>query len=359
MNWSGKILKKMSKINHFPYLTKNSAELEYFLEYTGSNGYLLILNRDRFYFFTDARYFELYKQKFPDQIQLISAGQKIYEQINSLLEKEELKETLYINPRFFSYQEVLEIRKKIKPFKFKPHPDDISLIRSFKEKEDIESLKKTIALTEEGIAYFMASLKAGISEKEAAADLEYYVKKKGAALSFPIIVLFGENSAYPHGEPGERKLKKGDVVLIDFGLKQNHLCSDMTRTFCFEEMPEGFSDDYNLLLSLQMEIIRSIKPDMKASVLDLDFRKKLKKIGKEQYYLHSLGHGIGTEVHEPPALSYLKKKEILSRNKLFTIEPGFYMEGRYGIRIEDMVYIDSRGKVVVLTTFPKTLLIKR
>ncbi len=342
-----------------PYFTHNETELEYFVQYTGSNGFLLILDKEKFYFFTDGRYYDFYSKKMPHCVVLITPEKSIYELVLEILNKHNINE-LSINYNHFTYSEVLKLRKELKTIKIKKDNDSVQELMREKSCSDINIIKNNIDITEEGLAYIMAFLKEGLSEKEAAIELEYYLKIKGAdELSFPAIVLFGENSSFPHGEPGKRKLKKGDVVLIDLGIKKNHLCSDMTRTFVYGSIPEGFSFHYKWLLKIQNSVISRIKGDMKAHILDDYVKKALLEKELEQFYTHSLGHGVGTQVHEVPVLSYKRKKVKLKKRNLFTIEPGIYIPGKYGIRIEDMVYINQYGRIEVLTTFPKELLVKK
>ena len=132
----------------------------------------------------------------------------------------------------------------------------------------------------------------------------------------------------------------------------------MTRTFVYGKPTEEFKSHYNYLLQFQKESIQSIRAGGLAFELDEALRRKLKKIGLEKYYTHSLGHGVGIEVHEEPYLSYLKPEVKLQKGVLFTIEPGIYLPGCYGIRIEDMIYIDMKGNTEILTSFPKELLAK-
>lgn len=352
------MLQKLAKLEKFPYFTHHGPELEYFLGYTGSNGYLLILSQTQFLFFTDGRYFEAYRELYPDEIRKIAGGVKIYQTLAEIL-KENGFSSLYLHPGYLNYEEALELKRFLKPMALRKDAVSVMQLRKVKSYAEIKKVKAAIALADEGLAYLMAWLKEGVSEKRAAAELEYYLKIKGADdLSFSSIVLFGENTAYPHGVPGDRTLKKGDVVLIDLGVKKDHYCSDMTRTFCFKKAPEGFAEHYRLLLSLQERTLAMIRPNIKASVLDLSLRQGLKEAGLLEFYTHSLGHGVGVEVHEAPALSYLKEKETLQKGNLFTIEPGIYLPGKYGIRIEDMVYLNGKGQTEILTDFPKELLIK-
>ena len=329
-------------------------ELEYLIRYTGSNGFLLLQNEHDFLFFTDGRYFEAYKRTLGEKVKLIPTGKTAYDILKDHLDDN----TLYINSGFFSYQEVLDLRKKISPVKIRFSNSELSELRRFKNKKEYLSVQEAVRITEAGLAYLMAFLKEGVTEKACAVELEHYLKLHGAQeLSFPAIVLFGENSALPHGEPGERKLKTKDVVLVDLGIKKDHICSDMTRTFCFGGIPDGFKEHYSFLLALQEETLRKIRPGIKPSHLDEELRQELSKKGLEGFYTHSLGHGVGTEVHEAPMLSYLRPKPLLQKGDLFTIEPGLYFPGLYGIRIEDLVYIHPHGKTEVLTTFPKEFLV--
>lgn len=356
MSWKNRAINRIKNLKYFPYFTKDPFELEYFLGYDGSNGYLLALNPEEFYFFTDGRYYELYKQYYPENIGLITGEKKLSRWIK---EKMLNKKTLYFSSDQLLYSEYLGYKKDFKPCLLKQINQNTKEIRMIKSREEIETVKKAICLTEEGLAYIISYIKEGMTEKQTAAELEYYLRLKGADnIAFPTIVLFGENSAYPHGKPGDRKLKEGDVVLIDLGIKIDHYCSDMTRTFCYRSAPENFAHDYEFVLKIQKEAIKEIKPEIKAYLLDNSLRKKMQKEGVLEYYSHSLGHGVGVEIHEAPYLSFLRKKEILSKGTLFTIEPGIYKPGKYGIRIEDMVYIDPRGKIEVLTDFTKELLIK-
>lgn len=353
-----KVIEKLKKIKKFPYFTSHKPELEYFLGYTGSNGYLLLLSQKDFLFFTDGRYFEAYKNQFLENIIKIEGGVKIYETIAKIL-KEKNFSRLYVNPNDITFSQALELKKFLKPLSLRKDAFSVANIRKIKTYEEVKKIKQSIAIADEGLAYLIAWLKEGVTEKQAATELEYYLKLKGAEeLSFSSIVLFGENTAYPHGEPGNRSLKEGDVVLVDLGVKKDLYCSDMTRTFCFKKASVEFKKHYNLLLDLQNQILDKISIYMKASELDLFLREELKKANLLDFYTHSLGHGVGVEVHEQPTLSYLREKEILQKGHIFTIEPGIYLPNQYGIRIEDMVYINGKGMVEVLTDFPKDLLIK-
>ncbi|HOJ49622.1 MAG TPA: M24 family metallopeptidase [Spirochaetota bacterium] len=350
------ILKKISKIN-LPYFTKDTSELKYFLNYNGSNGYLFITNSNpSFIFFTDARYYEEYSNILgKEYVFLLENGvyPVLKEKINTFN-----FQSIYIDYRLFTYKEYLDLKKNIKPIIIRDVKDNIWKIRKHKSKEELELIKKAVNITEETMIYLLSILKEGVSEKEIAIEAEYYIKIKGGELSFKPIVLFGPRTSYPHGESNfDTKLKNKSVVLIDIGAKYKNYCADMTRTVFFgNELDEDFKKFYNILLDIQKKAIEKIENTLKGCDLDNFVRDLLKDFGLEKFFVHSLGHGVGIDVHEPPLLSYKRKDDIISKNMVFTIEPGIYIPSKYGIRIEDMIYIDDKFKTEILTTFPKELL---
>ena len=350
-----KILKKISSVD-IPYFTKDSSELKYFLNYNGSNGYLLITNsKPSFFFFTDARYYEEYLNILTkDHIILLENG------IFSIL-NEKIKilgnKYLYVDYRLFTYKEFLDLKKNIKEIRIKDAKDNIWKIRKHKTEEELEQIREAIRITEQTLIYAISILKEGISEKDIATEIEYFIKLKNADISFRPIVLFGNRTSYPHGEPCNVKLANNMPVLFDIGAKYKNYCADMTRTVFFgKKTDDEFKKNYNILLEIQQKTIQKIKTSAKGCELDMFTREELKKYGLDKFFVHSLGHGVGIDVHEPPLLSLKRKDDIISKNMVFTIEPGIYIPGKYGIRIEDMIYTDKSFNIEVLTTFPKELL---
>ena len=197
-----------------------------------------------------------------------------------------------------------------------------------------------------------------MTENEVAAELEYLMRKNGASgTSFDTIVAFGENSSVPHHETGLRKLNYGDIVLIDFGCKYNGYCSDCTRTFLFgdDKKHDDFKSAYEKVLEAHLIAKQKITNDITGKQADAYARDCLKKYGLDKYFTHSLGHGIGINIHEFPAISP-KSEDTLLNGMVFSDEPGVYFEGKFGIRIEDSVMLDC-GKVVSLTDSDKNLII--
>lgn len=227
-----------------------------------------------------------------------------------------------------------------------------------KEDYELAYIERACAVTDRAFNTLLGSIKEGMSENEVAAMLEYLMRKFGASgTSFETIVAFGEHSSVPHHETGTRKLAFGDIILIDFGCKVGGYCSDCTRTFLFGD--DGAHGDFKQAYSHVLEAHNLVKEQvtcfMSGREADAVARDCLKKYGLDKYFTHSLGHGIGINVHETPMLSP-KSEDMLINSMVFSDEPGVYFEGKFGIRIEDTVTLDE-GKIVSLTDSDKDLLI--
>ena len=193
-----------------------------------------------------------------------------------------------------------------------------------------------------------------MTENELAAELEYLMRSFGASgTSFPTIVGFGENSSVPHHETGLRKLKFGDIILIDYGCKVGGYCSDCTRTFLFgdDKKHQRFKTAYAHVLKAHMLVKERLTDGMTGRQADAIARDYLKANELDKFFSHSLGHGIGVNIHEFPRLS-TKSEDVLRNNMVFSDEPGVYFEGDFGIRIEDTVTLKD-GKAVSMTDSDK------
>ncbi|MCL4344988.1 MAG: aminopeptidase P family protein [Candidatus Thermoplasmatota archaeon] len=219
----------------------------------------------------------------------------------------------------------------------------ISESRKIKDATEIKYLKEAARIASESIEKVYDSLKAGMTEKEVAAIVVYEMMRNGAdGPSFSTIAAFGENSSQPHYSPGERKLKKGDVVLIDYGALYNGYCSDVTRTACFGKASEEISEVYSIVYRAQQEAMKIIKQDVNGKDVDLRARNIIDSTKYKDTFIHSLGHGIGLDVHDHPALSP-NLDFPLKENMAITDEPGIYLPGKFGVRIEDDVIVKKDG----------------
>lgn len=227
---------------------------------------------------------------------------------------------------------------------------------SVKEDKELELIQGACDIADSAYLALLGRIKEGMSENEVAAELEYLMRKRGASgTSFETIVAFGENSSVPHHETGSRKLKFGDIILIDFGCVYGGYCSDCTRTFLFgDDKKHGeFKEIYEHVLKAHMLAKERITVGVTGKEADGFAREYLREHNLDKYFTHSLGHGIGINVHEYPNLSP-KSEAILKNNMVFSDEPGVYFEGKFGIRIEDTVSLKD-GKVVSMTDSDKKL----
>ncbi len=229
---------------------------------------------------------------------------------------------------------------------------------SVKEEYELEAIKYACGITDKAFCELLPRIKEGASENDVAAELEYLMRKFGASgTSFDTIVAFGANSSVPHHETGATRLKFGDIVLIDFGCKYNGYCSDCTRTFLFgdDKKHERFKEVYKKVLAAHMLVKERVTSGMTGREADAIARDFLRADGLDKYFTHSLGHGIGINIHEFPRLSP-KSLDVLKDNMVFSDEPGVYFEGDFGIRIEDTVTLEN-GKTVSLTNSDKNLIV--
>lgn len=229
---------------------------------------------------------------------------------------------------------------------------------SRKEDYELENIKKACDITDKAFSELLTLVKEGMTENELAANLEYLMRKYGASgTSFETIVAFGENSSVPHHETGARKLKFGDIILIDFGCKFGGYCSDCTRTLLFgnDKKHGDFIKAYESVLEAHVLAKEKITAGMTGSEADAVARNCLNGHGLDKYFTHALGHGIGINVHEYPRLSP-KSDDKLFNGMVFSDEPGVYLEGKFGVRIEDTVTLEN-GKTVSLTNSDKKLII--
>src|SRR6266568_4314006 len=321
------------------------------------DGYLLITKKTQ-YIFTHGIYKEAVEKKVKDFTLIdIKRENPISTSIKTIIEKENVR-----NLGFESFDlKVNEYEQLIKKLdkKILVPTDLIHNLRIHKSSDEIKEIKKACELGDKAFEFLLKELKPGITEIELAVEFEFFIESHGADISFDSIVAFGPNASKPHHVPTNTKLKLNQFALFDCGVKLNNYCSDMTRTIFFGKALNKQMKNYNEVLVSQKEAIAFIQNKLKT---------EQKIIGKEvdavtRSYLiekgyasmpHSLGHGIGLEVHESPRLTILSE-EVLQNGMVFSIEPGIYLPGKFGIRIEDIFAIEN-NKLIQLTNSSKELL---
>ncbi|MFA9397662.1 MAG: M24 family metallopeptidase [Clostridiaceae bacterium] len=342
---------EMSKNNIEGVLLFGDANRNYFSGFTGEESYSLIMN-DSNYFFTDSRYIEQANIEVKDYINIEYKGDFI-EYICNFIKEHKIKK-LGVEENILTLSIYKAITGKI-DVELYPIENIISEIRIIKDKKEIETIKHAASLADKAFEHILNYIKAGVSEKDIALELEFYLKKIGASdLSFKTIAASGERSSLPHGAATEKIVKAGEFLTLDFGCIYNNYCSDMTRTVAVSSISEKMIEVYNIVLTAQERALKEIKPDIKASYLDSIARDYIKEKGYGDYFGHGLGHGVGREIHEEPRISP-KGDKILKSGMIITDEPGIYLNGKFGVRIEDLILVTDDG-YEVLSKSPKDLI---
>ncbi|OQY16524.1 MAG: hypothetical protein B6I32_03145 [Desulfobacterium sp. 4572_20] len=222
-------------------------------------------------------------------------------------------------------------------------------IRMIKGPEEVDMLSRSAQLMGNVLARVISELTPGQVEKDIAWKIEALIREQGAdGASFPPIVASGPNGALPHAVPTERRIGEGEPIILDVGAKLNGYCSDMTRTVFLGNPPSDFKEIYRVVRKAQLLALQSVRPGMKTNEADSIARDVIKNAGFGDFFGHSLGHGIGMAPHERPSVGPLKP-EVLKEGMVFTIEPGIYIPGNGGVRLEEMVVLEGDGARVLTT----------
>ena len=258
----------------------------------------------------------------------------------------------------FGFQ-IKRIKKELKNIEILLEKDigkTICDMRKIKVKDEIDKIIVAQKITDDAFDYMLDRITEGKTEKELALELEFFMRSNGAdAVSFDIIFIGGKNTSMPHGVPSDYKLQKGDFITMDFGADVCGYKSDMTRTVALGSVSEEQKEIYNIVLNAQCSALNKIRAGERCSEIDKIARDIIKESGYGQYFGHALGHSVGLDIHESPNFSP-KCDEILAPGMVLTVEPGIYLPGKFGVRIEDMVYITSKG-AENLTKSDKSLII--
>lgn len=314
----------------------------YFTGFNASNGYLLV-TRDGSAFITDGRYIEDAKKIVKDAEVFLQ--ENVYQQLNHLMEKYGCSEILVEASRM-SILDLNVYRQMMSHYTFNVSSKLDMLISGLREVKldyEVKQLQKAQDIAEKALLDTLPLLKPGARERDIANELDYRMRKYGAdGLSFDTIVVSGENSSKPHGVPGDKLIEKGDFVTIDYGALYNGYHSDTTRTFAVGEATEEMVNVYDAVLKAQLAGCKALRPGMTAAEYDGVARDVLRDLGYAQYFTHSLGHGVGVEIHEHPFCGP-NSKDVIQAGNVVSCEPGIYIEGKFGVRIEDMLLVTEDG----------------
>jgi Xaa-Pro aminopeptidase len=330
-------------------LLSQPENIRYLSGFTGSSGWLLISGKNAI-LATDFRYVEQAKGESPD-FEIIQTKQELRDWLPGLV-SDLGWHRLGFEANFVSYDGYHKLSKAIKTkqvnLELVPTTGIVEQLRSVKEPEELGFIIKAAALVDIAFEQAKTKIRPGITEKEAAWEIEKILRQEGSeGMPFEIIVASGPNSALPHARPAEKIICSGEPVLIDMGARINGYCSDFSRTLFLGRADKTFREIYNIVLKAQVTAIEGIESGMDASQADRLARSVVEQAGYGDAFGHGLGHGVGLAVHEFPALGP-RSSDSLADGMVFTMEPGIYLAGQGGVRIEDMVVLEN-GKARVLT----------
>lgn len=345
-----KLQEKLSAEKLDGMVVSSLANIRYLCGFTGSNGMILI-TRSAAAFYTDFRYQEQIKTE------VKGCTRKILDRdLYAAFPVADLKgvRRLGVEENHLSLARFNLLRQQIKKVKLIPMRDLVLELRRTKTPDELKRMEKAQRVTEKTLKDILGLIQPGISEMDLALEIEFRFRRFGEP-AFPPIVASGENAAKPHARVSTRRLKNGDCITFDIGCRVNGYCADMTRTVFLGKPSEELKTVYQAVLEAQNRALEIIQPGVPAKLVDLAARDSLDRAGLGKFFGHSLGHGVGMEVHEQPVLARTSK-QTLEKGDVVTIEPGVYLPGKGGVRIEDMVLVTGSG-YRNLTKMPKNLLI--
>ena len=320
-----------------------------------SSAGMIVLTENKAVLLVDFRYFE--KAKKTVQNMEVVLANNFFANAKEMLETENIKkilpETDFIN--LDSFERMKKAFEGIEVSNDNSLSQTISSLRQIKSAEETECIKKSQGITDNAFAHILNFIKAGVTEREIALELEFFMRKTGSeGVAFDTIAVSGKNSSLPHGVPTEKPLENGDFLTMDFGAVYNGYCSDMTRTVAVGYVTDEQQKVYDTVLKAQLSALKEIGPNKVCKEID-KIARDIINAEYEGCFGHGLGHSVGLEIHENPALN-TRDETLLKAGVIMTVEPGIYIPDKFGVRIEDMVLITDTS-YENLTKSPKELII--
>jgi Xaa-Pro aminopeptidase len=333
-------------------LVSNLTNVRYLTGYTGSNG-IALLGPDTRTFLTDFRYLEQAAAEVDPAFDRRRSAQQLIEGVEDAVPQTPLR--LGFEAAHMTVSEHARLRELL--------PARIELVgtgglveelRAIKQPEEVAAIRAASALADQAFGELVAGGLAGRNERELATALEFAMRRLGAqGPSFEPIVAGGANGALPHGRPRDETVRRGELVVIDWGAKLDGYCSDCTRTLATGAVSAEAVDIYELVLDAQLAAVDDVRPGAVGADVDGVARAAIEAAGYGGQFGHGLGHGVGLDIHEAPRLA-MPSEDVLIQGNVVTVEPGVYIPGRFGVRIEDLVVVTADGREI-LTSIPKDL----
>ena len=326
------------------YLITKPMDYFYLTGFTGEDSAVLVMPRE-LHAISDGRFDELLNQECPWMTKWMRRG-LINDQIAKTCRALKIKK-LAIQGDSLTVADHAELRKLNRSTRLVSAPSILADMRLKKDDTELLMIRKAIRCAEDAFRATCASIEVGQTEVEIAARLEYEMKRRGASgPSFPTIVAEGSNAALPHAQPGRRRVKRGSAILLDWGARLGNYCSDLTRMIFVGSIPSRIAGIYDIVLEAQKRAIAAIRPGQRMCDVDAVAREYIAEAGYREEFNHGLGHGHGLDIHEAPSLSWRSDARLVA-GMTVTVEPGVYLPGVGGVRIEDDVLVTPKGARVL------------
>ncbi len=337
------------------FLIKSPSNRYYLTAFNSSAGTALI-TKNKAVFFTDFRYYEKANAVIRElDVVLFNNGDK---DIFEFCKEQKITE-IFIETDFISidaYRRLTDLFDGIKISNNKLLSTELAEMRAVKDEYELNFIKQAQDITDQTFNYILERIKIGKTEKEIALYMEFFMRSNGAeGIAFDLIAVSGKNSSLPHGVPTDKQIEYGDFITMDFGARVNGYCSDMTRTVAIGNITDEQQVVYDTALKAQLAALDVLKANTVCGYADKIARDIIYDAGYKGCFGHSLGHSVGIDIHESPNLSP-DNSAVLKAGNVVTVEPGIYLENKFGVRIEDMIYVTAEG-YINLTKSPKELII--
>jgi len=330
-----KIREALQKEQTEAIVLSNMKNVRYASGFTGDTGMAVITEKSD-YLIVDGRFTEQAEQE--SKIEVVDYNKNFIKTIEGLLKKDDIKRCVF-EGNTMTYSEADYMMKNISGIEWAPTKDLVETIRMIKDKTELKTIQKALKIALDTFESVKKEVVVGVREIEIANEIEYRMKKMGASgASFETIVASGKRSSLPHGTASEKVIENGDAVVIDMGAVYNGYCSDITRTIFVGEPTKEQQRVYDLVEKAQKNAIDAINVGVSCKDVNEVAVNEFRKNAMEQYFVHSLGHGVGLDVHERPFVAG-RSSDVFESGMVVTVEPGLYLPDQFGVRIEDMVLV--------------------
>ncbi len=334
----------MAKGRLSAYLITNRIDQIYLTGFTGEDG-AAVVTADRVYLITDGRFDEQADREAPWAKKIIRS-KGISDELTKLRKRLRWKRVGF-QADCLTVAQLSAFRKALKPARLVRAKPIVNDLRLCKDDHELRTTRRAIEVAQDAFRATCRAIRVGMTEREIAARLEYEMQRRGASgPAFPTIVAEGANAALPHARPGDRRIRPGSAILLDWGALVDHYRSDLTRVVFVRRIPARFRRMYAAVLEAQRRAIAAVRPGTTTRAVDRAARSYLKSVGFGKAFTHSTGHGLGLDVHEAPSLGR-RNPVTLKPGMVVTIEPGVYVRGIGGVRIEDDVQVTRDGAKVL------------